>query len=99
MQDVVRKFTKDEIIPVASHLDQTGEYPWDIVKKAWRLGLMNCHIPSTIGGLGADSVTGSMIAEEMAYGCCGIQLAMKVSEVAVSICVCEIICAYTLISC
>lgn len=70
---------------MASHLDRTGEYPWDIVKKAWRLGLMNYHIPAAVGGLGADTVTGSMIAEEMAYGCCGIQLAMKVSEVAVSL--------------
>lgn len=83
MQSVVRKFTADEIIPVAAHHDRTGEYPWDIIRKAWKLGLMNVHIPADIGGLDLSCVTGSIIAEEMSYGCAGIQVAMKVSEVGV----------------
>lgn len=49
MQDLARKFTREEIIPKAAHYDRTGEYPWDIVKKAWELGLMNGHIPVHCG--------------------------------------------------
>lgn len=84
MQSVARKFTKEEIIPVAAHHDRTGEYPWDVIRKAWSLGLMNVHIPAEIGGMDLSCVTGCLIAEELSYGCAGIQLAMKVSEVGVS---------------
>jgi hypothetical protein len=27
------------------------KYPWDIIKKAWELGLSNCHIPQFCGEL------------------------------------------------
>lgn len=83
IQAVARKFTKDEIIPVAEHHDRTGEYPWELIKKAWELGLLNCHIPTQYGGLDLSCLTGCVIAEELAYGCTGIQAAMKVSEIGV----------------
>lgn len=49
MQELARKFTKEEIIPVAAKYDKSGEYPWDIVKKAWSLGLLNKSIPQHCG--------------------------------------------------
>ena len=27
------------------------QYPWDVIKKAWNLGLINTHIPSSCGKL------------------------------------------------
>jgi len=80
MQEMARKFAREEIIPVAGKHDKTGEYPWDIVKKAWALGLMNNHIPSDIGGLGLDCFTTCLIAEELAYGCTGIMTALEASS-------------------
>lgn len=53
-QDLARKFAKEEIIPKAAHYDKVGEYPWDIVKKAHGLGLMNGHIPSEYGDYGVN---------------------------------------------
>lgn len=50
-QATARKFAKEEIIPVAAEYDKTGKYPWDIVKKAWSLGLMNGHIPAHCGNI------------------------------------------------
>lgn len=46
---MARKFSREEIIPVAAEYDRTGKYPWDIVKKAWSLGLMNTHVPAHCG--------------------------------------------------
>ncbi|XP_026475102.1 probable medium-chain specific acyl-CoA dehydrogenase, mitochondrial isoform X1 [Ctenocephalides felis] len=77
MQDLARKFTREEIIPKAAHYDRTGEYPWDIVKKAWELGLMNGHIPVHCGGLDLGVFDGCMVAEELAYGCTGIMTALE----------------------
>jgi hypothetical protein len=34
---------------VAAEHDRTGEYPWGIVKKAHELGLINGHIPASVG--------------------------------------------------
>ena len=46
--DLAERFTREEIIPRAPHHDRTGEFPWDIVKKAHSLGLMNLHVPKGI---------------------------------------------------
>lgn len=83
-QEVARKFTREEIIPNASKYDKTGEYPWDLIKKAHAIGLLNNHIPQSVGGMGLDILTGCIIAEEMAYGCTGIKTALEASGLGVS---------------
>ncbi|VVC27516.1 Acyl-CoA dehydrogenase/oxidase, N-terminal,Acyl-CoA dehydrogenase/oxidase, N-terminal and middle domain [Cinara cedri] len=50
-RDLARKFAREEIIPVAAEYDKTGEYPWDIIKKAHSIGLLNGHIPEHCGSL------------------------------------------------
>lgn len=69
----------------AAH-DKTGEYPWDIIKKAWGLGLMNLHIEEKYGGLGLHSIEGTIVTEELAYGCTGIQTAIEANSLAVGGC-------------
>lgn len=79
-QLLARKFAQEEIIPKAPHHDKTGEYPWDIIKKAWSLGLVNSHIPSEIGGAGLGIFDSCLITEELSYGCSGIQTAMEANS-------------------
>jgi len=78
-QELARKFAEDEIIPKAAHHDRTGEFPWEIVKKAHSLGLMNGHIPTSCGGMGMGVFDGCLIAEQLAYGCTGIMTALEAS--------------------
>lgn len=68
LQELARKFAREEIIPVAPHHDKTGEYPWAILKKAHSIGLMNGFIPAKFGGAGLKMVDDVLIAEEIAYG-------------------------------
>lgn len=82
LQELARKFTKDEIIPRAAHHDETGEYPYEIAKKAWELGLANTHVPVEYGGLGLGVLEGCIISEEFAYGCSGIATAMEANGLA-----------------
>lgn len=49
IQDLARKFCREEIIPAAAQYDRAGEYPTEIVKKAWALGFPNGHIPAHCG--------------------------------------------------
>jgi len=75
--DLAEQFTKNEIIPNAAHYDQTGEYPWEILRKAHETGLMNLHIPQEYGGMGLGTMDGCLITEKMAYGCTGIMTAIE----------------------
>ncbi|CAL1540798.1 unnamed protein product [Lymnaea stagnalis] len=75
-----RKFAREEILPKAAEYDRTGEYPWDLIKKAWSLGLMNSHIPTHCGGLNLGLLECVTITEELAYGCTGVQTAMEANS-------------------
>ncbi len=81
-RDVAREFARNEIVSKARHHDETGEYPMEVVRKAWELGLMNTHIPSEYGGLGLGVLEGCLIAEEIAWGCTGIGTAMEANTLA-----------------
>lgn len=81
-QKLAREFAAREIAPKAAHHDETGEFPWDICKKAWETGLMNTHIPAEYGGLGLSVLDGCLIAEEVAAACSGIGTALEANTLA-----------------
>ncbi|CDW54939.1 acyl coenzyme A dehydrogenase, C 4 to [Trichuris trichiura] len=81
-QSVALKFAKEEIIPKAPHYDQTGEYPWDLYKKAWDLGLANTEIPEAYGGLNLSSLESAIVTEALSYGCTGITTAILANGLA-----------------
>jgi acyl-CoA dehydrogenase len=82
IRDLAREFAQEEIVPAAAHHDKTGEFPRDIVRKAWDLGLLNTHIPEQYGGAGLGVFEGCLIAEEVAAGCTGIGTAMEANTLA-----------------
>lgn len=81
-QSLARDFTANEITPVAAEHDRTMAYPWDVIKKAHAAGLVNLHIPEAYGGLGLGVMSCSLISEELAYGCTGIQTAIEANGLA-----------------
>lgn len=82
LRDLSHEFTEKEIVPHAARLDETAEYPHEIARKAWELGLMNSHVPEEYGGLGLGVLEGCLIAEETAWGCTGISTAMEANTLA-----------------
>jgi acyl-CoA dehydrogenase len=82
LQELARKFAREEMAPKAAHHDETGEFPREIAKKAWELGLMNTHVPPEYGGLGLGTLDGCIITEELAWGCTGIATAMEANALA-----------------
>ncbi|WP_168211052.1 acyl-CoA dehydrogenase family protein [Persicimonas caeni] len=81
-QKTARDFARDVIRPVAEHHDRTGEYPWEVIKKAHELGLTNTMVPTEYGGLGLGTLDSSIITEELAWGCTGISTAMEANQLA-----------------
>ena len=82
IQRTARDFAQAVVAPRAAHHDQTGEYPREILKQAWDLGLMNVHIPASAGGLGLGTFDGCLISEEMGAACSGIGTAMDANALA-----------------
>jgi len=76
LAQTAREFTRKEIIPRASHFDETGEFPKEVLKKAWDTGLMNIEIPEAYGGLGGSCLDNCLVQEEVSFGCAGINTSM-----------------------
>ncbi|EJU05312.1 acyl-CoA dehydrogenase NM domain-like protein [Dacryopinax primogenitus] len=77
IQDLARKFTREEIVPLAAEYDRSMAYPWPIIEKAHETGLLNLHVPEKYGGPGLSLLSCALVSEEIAYGCTGMQTAME----------------------
>ena len=72
MQETAKEFSEKEIRPVAEEYDRDSTFPRDVINKAWELGLMNTSIPEEYGGPALDYLSGSIIEEQLSWGCSGI---------------------------
>jgi acyl-CoA dehydrogenase len=72
MAETAKEFAEKEIRPAAEELDRDSIFPREIINKAWEAGLMNTSIPEEYGGVGLDSLSGSIIEEQLSWGCSGV---------------------------
>jgi alkylation response protein AidB-like acyl-CoA dehydrogenase len=61
----VREFAEGEIAPVAEELDRTKSFPYEIVAKLGKLGLMGIPFPEEYGGAGGDTLAYVLAVEEL----------------------------------
>ncbi|MBA4603405.1 acyl-CoA dehydrogenase family protein [Thermoactinomyces mirandus] len=81
IQRLAHEFAEKEIRPKAAYYDETEEFPWEIVKKAHKIGLTTFSYPEEYGGGGIDDpVTSLLVSEELAWGCAGIAVAVSGSH-------------------
>jgi butyryl-CoA dehydrogenase len=81
IRDSVRDFAQSEIAPRAHDIDESGEFPRDILGQMGELGLLGLPFPEKYGGVGADTVTYALAVEEIsaASGSVGLAYAAHVS--------------------
>ncbi len=60
-----RDFAGTEIAKVAAHFDETGEFPYDTIKKMGALGFMGLEVPEEYGGAVLDTVAYVLAMEEV----------------------------------
>ncbi|PAV73488.1 hypothetical protein WR25_26654 [Diploscapter pachys] len=84
IQATALKFSKEQLAPVAAKYDESGEFPWPLIKQAHELGLMNPMIPEKYGGPGMSNLETVLIVEALAYGCSGIQLCIMGPSLAIA---------------
>ncbi len=77
--DMVREFAEREVRPRAHDIDETAEYPEDLVRKMAELGLMGIPFPEEYGGAGLSYVTFALVVEELCKACASTGLIMDVN--------------------
>jgi len=66
IQRLVRDFAEQEVRPVAEELDREHRFPYEIVAKLGKLGLMGMPYPEEYGGGGTDNLSYAIAVEELA---------------------------------
>jgi alkylation response protein AidB-like acyl-CoA dehydrogenase len=68
IRDMTRKFVDDVVEPLAEEMENTGEYPYDIIDQMADQGMMGIHFPEKYGGSGGDWVGMHLCIEELSRG-------------------------------
>ncbi len=84
LQELAREFAQKEIAPLALQLDQAGEFPRALIKKAHGLGLLHLTIPEEYGGGGQGWLEACLVGEEFAAACAGVTTVANANELALT---------------
>ncbi|OYT11298.1 MAG: acyl-CoA dehydrogenase [Bacteroidetes bacterium 4572_112] len=84
IQEKYRDFVNRMVIPNARKYDKLAEFPWEVVKAAYKEGLMNGPIPTKFGGNGYSLLQGAIAAEELGAGCIGIGIGIEANTLALT---------------
>jgi len=88
MRDAVREFAVEEIRPVAAEADREQSFPEDVWDGLAELGVTAMTTPEEYDGLDVDSLTYSVVNEQLAYGALSVATALSVHCLATS-CIAE----------
>lgn len=76
IRDLSRQVAQEKIKPLRAELDETGEFPWEIVKILGQSDLFGVSIEEQYGGMGGGVLETAICVEELSRVCGGIALAM-----------------------
>ncbi len=65
IRDSARDFALSEIAPIAAQFDESGDFPYETVKKMGAMGFMGIEIPEQYGGAGMDTLAYVLALEEI----------------------------------
>ena len=68
VQDAVRSYVQDRIVPKAAEWDKTHHFPKDELRGLAELGCYGVAVPAELGGAGLDYLALALILEEIAAG-------------------------------
>lgn len=80
--ETVRRFVGREIAPRIMALERDHAFPFDIIRKAWDLGILNLSIPEAVKGYRIDLISTALIIRELAYGDSGIATSAMCNDLA-----------------
>jgi len=74
IKKLAREIATDKILPVRAKLDETEEFPWEIIKHLGDAGLFGIFIPEEYGGTKAGCLELCLVVEELSRVCGAVAL-------------------------
>jgi len=79
LKELCAQIAKEKILPVRAEYDESGEFPWDVVKVMADSDIYGVYIPEEYGGFGGGVLEMAIATEELSRVCGGIALAFAAS--------------------
>src|SRR5262245_17352029 len=80
IRDMVRDFAEREIAPQAARFDRSREFPYENVRKCAELNLMGVMVAEEHGGSGLDTLSYTLIIEELSRACASTGVIVSVNN-------------------
>jgi butyryl-CoA dehydrogenase len=72
IKEISAKIAVEKVRPVRAELDETGEFPWEIMKILAQSDLFGVYLPEEYGGLGGGVLENCLAIEELGRACIGV---------------------------
>jgi alkylation response protein AidB-like acyl-CoA dehydrogenase len=82
LRKTMREFAEREITPRMDAMEETGEFPVDLLKKMGDMGILGVITPPEYGGNGLGNLARVIVLEEMGRVCPAIPMALQVHHMA-----------------
>jgi len=76
----IEQFARDVVAPRAAAIDESGEFPLDVLRAAAQHGLLGVTIPKTWGGAGRDYVSYAVAIEAIACASATVAASLSVTN-------------------
>ena len=78
----VREFAEAEVTPKMEAMEETGDFPTDLLKPMADLGIMGVITPPEYGGVGLGYLARTIVLEELGRVCAAMPMALQVHHMA-----------------
>jgi alkylation response protein AidB-like acyl-CoA dehydrogenase len=82
LRKAVREFSENELPPKMEAMEETGDFPTELLPPMAELGITGVITPPEYGGLGLGYVARTIVLEEMGRICAAFPMAMQVHHMA-----------------
>ena len=72
IKEIAAKIAAEKIRPVRAELDESEEFPWDLMKVLAQSDLFGVYLPEEYGGLGGGVLENCLAIEELGRACIGV---------------------------
>jgi butyryl-CoA dehydrogenase len=79
IKSLARKIADERIMPLRAQLDETEEYPWEIIKEMGSTDLFRIFVPLEYDGVGGGCLELCLVMEELSRACSGVAVCYAAS--------------------
>lgn len=74
VRSLARRIAEEKVLPRRAELDESEEFPWDIIKDLAASDMFRVFIPEKYGGLGGGTLDLCLVVEELSRVCSGVAI-------------------------